>query len=136
MAPRSLVIGLALAVASCDGNDSTAPTLHSVAGTYIAAQFHLYSADTVDVLAANGSFDAVLTAQGRNLTFQYYFPTHPPAVSSYVGQYYVVGDTVLFHANIPVFANSLTWHFDSDSLTATGTYAADTLVHLVLTRIP
>jgi hypothetical protein len=136
MSPRFLAVGLALTVASCGGSDSTAPTLHSVAGTYVAARFLLYSTDTIDVLAANGYFDAVLTAQGRNLTFQYYFPTHPPAVSGYVGQYYVVGDTVLFHTIIPVFANSLTWHYGSDSLTATGTYATDTLVDLALTRIP
>jgi hypothetical protein len=134
MKSQAIAIGLALTAIACSTSDSTAPTLRSVAGTYAAARFVLYSVDTVDVLAGNGYFDADLSAPNRNLSFRYFFPARPSAVTGYVGQYYVIGDTVLFHSQYPVFANGLTWHFEADSLVATGWYATDTMVNIVLKK--
>jgi len=127
---------IALALVSCSEGAATGPSQRTVAGTYVASQFLLFSSDTTDVLAGAGYYTAILGATGRNLTFDYMIPNHPVIVSSFVGLWYLVGDTVLFHSNYPDFSNSLNWHYAGDSLVTTGWFSTDTSVKLVLKKVP
>jgi len=128
---------LAPVLLACGGDETTGPTMASVAGNYTATTFTATDANgTIDLLAGGASITATLNADGTTtgaLHVPAAFNNGTPVDEDLTGTWTLTNGQVVFTQTADTFLPDLTFNVQGNRLEGVGAFAGTTL-HVVLTK--
>jgi hypothetical protein len=137
MIRRLSVLGVAVALGACGGEDSFSPTVETVAGSYSARSFTLTSSVGTTDLLALGSTVAITLAPDGTTSGRLFVPGGAEDGSDLdldlVGTWTLTGNSVTFNQAADSFIRDVEFTADRNRLTGEGTFTGTT-IGLVLSK--